>query len=162
MNPSQTTKDLLHQLSIEFQEFTHPPVFTCEEAERLCPPMPGKKNKNLFLRDAKGKKYFLFSLAQDKRLSIQQMADIAGEKSLSFASERRLKEVLGIEPGSVGILALINDTQKLTTVFIDSDLLDPEWFQSHPLINTSTWCLKSEDVPRFLSATGHHVIIIEN
>lgn len=106
---------ILSQLGIEHQNFEHPPVFTCEESQHLCPPMPGLKNKNLFLKDEKGKQHFLVSLTQDKQLNLKDLSQKIGVKGLSFASERRLQDVLGVAPGSVGILALINDTQKLTT-----------------------------------------------
>lgn len=151
MNPFDT----LAALSIPFQVFEHPPVFTCEESQQLCPPMPGLKNKNLFLKDEKGKKYFLVSLTQDKQLNLKDLGQKLGVKGLSFASERRLQEVLGIAPGSVGLLALVNDMQKLTTVYIDEDLLKAEWFQSHPLVNTSTVCFKTTDIRKFLHHTGH-------
>jgi Ala-tRNA(Pro) deacylase len=147
---------ILAQLGIEHQTFDHPPVFTCEESQQLCPPMPGLKNKNLFLKDEKGKKYFLVSLTQDKQLNLKDLGQKIGVKGLSFASERRLQEVLGVAPGSVGILALINDTQKLTTVYIDEDLLEAEWFQSHPLVNTSTTCFKMNGFNKFFKHTGHH------
>lgn len=147
--------DLLEKLQIEHQLFEHPPVYTCEESQQLCPPMPGLKNKNLFLKDEKGKQYFLLSLTQDKRLNLKELGQRLGIKGLGFASPERLLNVLSIEPGSVGLLALVNDTQKLTNVFIDQDLLDQEWFQSHPLVNTSTVCFKTADIKKFLDHTGH-------
>lgn len=150
-NPLQT----LSHLGIHFQVFEHPPVFTCEESQQFCPPMPGLKNKNLFLKDEKGKKYFLVSLTQDKQLNLKDLGQKIGVKGLSFASERRLQEVLGISPGSVGILALVNDKEKSTSVFIDEDLLRSEWFQSHPETNTSTVCFKTADLQKFFAHTGH-------
>lgn len=153
--PDQTVKERLNKLNISYQEFHHPPVYTVEESQRLCPPMPGIKEKNLFLRDKKGKTYYLVCLPGDKQLNLKEMCQLLGVRGLSFASERRLKEVLAVEPGSVGILALVNDTEHLTTVYIDQDLMNAEWFQSHPLINTSTICFKTEGLPRFLEHTGH-------
>ena len=38
---------------IEVQRHEHPPVMTVEESERLVPPLPGAKTKNLVLRDKK-------------------------------------------------------------------------------------------------------------
>lgn len=157
MHTSITLKDQLTQWGVTFQVFTHPPVFTCEESQRLCPPMPGIKNKNLFFRDDKGKRYFLVSMAQDKQKSIQEIAECIGEKRIGFASERRLKETLGVEPGSVGVLALLNDADCKTSVFIDQDLLNEEWFQSHPLINTETWSLKTTDLNKCFEKTGHQM-----
>ena len=86
---------------------------------------------------------------------MKELGQRLGVKGLSFASPERLKNVLGIEPGSVGLLALVNDPQKLTKVYIDQDLLGQEWFQSHPLVNTSTVCLRTDGLRKFLEVTGH-------
>lgn len=155
MNTSQSILKKLEELDIPFQNFTHPAVYTCEESQQLCPPMPGKKNKNLFLRDRKGKHYFLISLAQDKRADLKQLAEILGVNGLSFASEKRLMKVLGVAPGSVGILALLNDQECLADVWIDQELLDEEWLQSHPIVNTETTCFKTDQLQALLSHFGH-------
>ena len=45
--------------AIEYERHDHPPVFTCEEADRLVPTLPAAKTKNLFVRDRKGRQHFL-------------------------------------------------------------------------------------------------------
>jgi Ala-tRNA(Pro) deacylase len=157
MSNSQDIFQQLDNLGIEHQNFTHPAVFTCEEAQRLCPPMPGKKNKNLFLRDRKGKHYYLISLAQDKQADLKKISEILGVKGLSFASETRLMKVLGVSPGSVGLLALMNDTETVTDVWIDQELLEEDWFQSHPIVNTETTCFKTDQLQALLQNSGHNL-----
>ena len=49
----------LEENGITYERCDHPAVFTCEEADRLVPPMEGAKTKNLFLRDKKGRRHFL-------------------------------------------------------------------------------------------------------
>lgn len=44
---------------ITFEQYDHPPLYTCEDANRLASHIPGAKTKNLFLRDRKGKRHFL-------------------------------------------------------------------------------------------------------
>ncbi|MDF2379194.1 MAG: prolyl-tRNA synthetase associated domain-containing protein [Candidatus Gracilibacteria bacterium] len=144
----------LQDLDLEYKTFSHPPVLTCEEAERLCPPMPGMKNKNLFLRDKK-KNSYLVCMAQNKEIPLKDLASIIGAKSLSFGSTDRLDEFLKVKPGSVGLLALINDIQAQIRVFIDQDLMDEEWFQSHPGVNDSTLCIGTADISKLLDKTGH-------
>lgn len=115
--------------------------------------MPGKKNKNLFLKNKNT--YYLVSMTQDKRLDLKELADKLGAQKLSFASEERLEEVLKIKPGSVGLLALLNDSLAQTQVYIDQDLLDEEWFQSHPGVNDITLAIRTSDIPKLLSHSGH-------
>lgn len=155
MSASQHILDQLTGLGIPYQNFEHPAVFTCEDSQLLCPGMPGKKNKNLFLRDRKGKRYFMVSLPQDKQADLKQLATMLEISGLSFASPERLQKVLGVEPGSVGILALLNDKEVLTEVWIDQELLEEEDFQSHPTINTESSCFKTSDLKVLFAATGH-------
>ncbi|MDP3976324.1 MAG: prolyl-tRNA synthetase associated domain-containing protein [bacterium] len=153
-------RKILKELNIVWKEFHHPPVFTCDESQ-LLPSMPGKKDKNLFLRDKK-RQYYLITLTQDKFPNLKELGEKIGARGgLSFASEERLNEVLGIKPGCVGLLALINDTSAQTKVFIDRDLMEgEEWIQSHPGVNDETWCVATSGLPKFFEATGHAYQII--
>ena len=53
--------------NISFERYDHPPVFTCEEANRLVPSLPAAKAKNLFLCDGKGKRHFLVVVGFEKK-----------------------------------------------------------------------------------------------
>ena len=108
----QNTIDIfqfLEQNGIPFQRVDHPAVFTVEEANRLVPDLPGFHTKNLFLRDKKAAHYFLLVCADHKTVNLKQLAKQIGINNLSLASAERLKQNLGITPGAVSILALIND-----------------------------------------------------
>lgn len=97
----------------------------------------------------------MVSLPQDKQADLKQLATMLEISGLSFASPERLQKVLGVEPGSVGILALLNDKEVLTEVWIDQELLEEEDFQSHPTINTESSCFKTSDLKVLFAATGH-------
>lgn len=150
MHDAKSVLQELTKRTIAFENVEHPPVFTCEESQKLCPPMPGKKNKNLFLRNRKGDQYYLVTLPQDRRVDLKHLSQILGVSGLSFASERRLQEVLGVAPGSVGLLALLNDDKHQTKVYIDQELLEDSFLQSHPLINTETTAVDTKGFLTFL------------
>lgn len=78
-----------------------------------------------------------------------------GAKGLSFASSERLMEYLGITPGSVTILAVLNDLRRRVEVVVDEGLWRCDAIQCHPLVNTSTLVISREGLERFLSLTGH-------
>ncbi len=66
-NPAeQAVLDHLTGLGISFSRFTHPPVFTVEEAERYWADIPATHCKNLFLRNAKGTRHYLVVLEHAK------------------------------------------------------------------------------------------------
>ena len=80
---------------------------------------------------------------------------------LSFASPDRLKKYLEINPGSVSLLALLNDTEKKVEVFIDNELWNAETILCHPLVNTSTLAVPRDGIKQFLERTGHALRLIE-
>jgi hypothetical protein len=64
--------------------------------------------------------------------------------------------MLGIYPGSVSALALINDTEGRVELFADSELLGREFIDCHPADNACTLRMKTKDLlERFVPATGH-------
>ena len=57
----QRVYDALNKLGIKYEVVEHEPVHTMEDMDRLGLPEKGTLCKNLFLRDAKGKRHFLIT-----------------------------------------------------------------------------------------------------
>ena len=139
----------------------HPPVMTVEESERLVPPLPGAKTKNLFLRNKKGDRHFLVTVPHDVAVDLNTLGDRLGGGRLGFASPERLMKHLGIAPGSVSLLALVNDAAHAVEFVIDLRLWEADAVHAHPLVNNATLVIPHVDLERFLAATGHSARIIE-
>ena len=150
----QNIYQYLSDHNISYQRFDHPAVFTCEEAEQFCPDMPGASIKNLLLRDKDKTHYFLVVAGHDKRVDIKGLQTILGTSKLSFASPEDLNKYLGVEPGSVTLLGLINDAENKVEVIIDKDL-EGKSLQCHPLVNTATLVIPSADIITFLNVAKH-------
>ena len=148
---------ILSEHQIEYKRYDHPAVYTVADVKRLVPPLPAAKTKNLFLRDHKGKRHFLVIVPADKRVDIKALNDLIGASRLSFGSADRLKAFLGVDPGSVTVLALVNDPDHSVELIIDESLWQEQAFQFHPLVNTSTLLITKQNLQRFLSMTGHEV-----
>jgi len=146
---------------IRLQRFAHPPVMTVEESERLVPRLPGAKTKNLFLRDKKGARHFLVTVPHDLAVDLIALGVQLGVGRLGFASAERLMTHIGITPGSVSLLALVNDTAHAVEFVIDRRLWDADAVHAHPLVNDATMVIPHAELERFLAATGHSVRIIE-
>ena len=140
--------------NITYERFDHPAAFTCEQAMEVCPAMPGASIKNLFLYDKRTNQHFLVVVGKEKQVDLKQLKFILGVSNLSFASEERLQKYLGVQPGSVTILGLINDTTHAVNVIFDTNLKD-KTLQCHPLINTATLTIPFEDIKKFLNITQH-------
>jgi len=145
----------LRDHKIPYDRHDHPPVFTCDEATAAAPLIPGARTKNLFVRDEKGRHHFLVVVPPEKRVDMKGLSGKLGVKRLGFASAGRMRRYLALDPGSVTMLAVINDADGAVEVIVDRDLWKDDAFQCHPLVNTSTLVIGREDLMRFFTATGH-------
>ena len=152
---------LLAEHDIEYECYDHPAVFTVDEAQRMVPELPGAKTKNLFLRDGKGRRHFLVVVPAHKRVNIKGLGQKIDAGRLSFASPPRLKKCLGVDPGSVTLLAVVNDPAHQVEVLIDSETRQAEFFKFHPLVNTATLLIPKEALEKFLGVTGHRAGVID-
>ena len=146
---------------IEYERHDHPPVYTVADVQRLVPALPAVKTKNLFLRDKKGRRHFLVAVPAQKRVNIKALGAAIGSGHLSFGSPDRLKNYLGVDPGSVTVLATINDPDGAVELYFDKDLWEEKRFQFHPLVSTSTLLISREDLRRFFELTGHEVRLLD-
>ena len=145
---------------IEYEMFEHPAAFTCEEVEQYCSHIPGMACKNLFIKNRKGKRFFLLVLPADKPIDIKAFGRRVGQSGLTFANPQNLMDKLKLEPGSVSPFGLLNDQKGIVEVFIDQEVLDADKVNFHPNINTATLALKGEMFRRFLDGMAHDFQII--
>src|SRR3989344_756066 len=100
MEQSEAVKNYLTKLSINFKIHKHPAVYTVEEADKYNKDVKGIHSKNLFLKNEKGKRFFLVILPGNKRLDFKQIENLLNEK-LKFANGNDLQEKLKITTGAV-------------------------------------------------------------
>ena len=144
---------LLQRLGIAVEEVSHPPVFTVEEAAAHPHGLAGADTKNLLLRDA-GRALFLVTLRADRRADLKALPALLGAKRFSFASAETLLEALGVAPGAVTPLALVNDTDRRVTFALDRALAESQRIICHPLVNTASVSIATADLLRLLAAVG--------
>ncbi|MCI7349796.1 MAG: prolyl-tRNA synthetase associated domain-containing protein [Ruminococcus sp.] len=117
--------------------------------------------KNLFLRDSKGRHFYLIVLPLHKRADLKKIAEEIGSTRLGFASETRLMEYLAITPGSVSPFCLLNNEAGDIPVYFDKDLRGLQSVGAHPNDNTATVLMAFEDLLRLSTANGNPVNFIE-
>ena len=150
----------LKDLRIKTQSHKHSPVFTVEEAKIHCSHLPGCHCKNLFLKDKKGK--LLLVVTPDNRLiDLKSLRKKISSHSLSFGKPKLLKEVLGVEPGSVSPFALINDTKRQVQVVLDHEMMEMGLLNYHPLTNNITTAITPSDLLIFIHDTGHNAVVVK-
>ena len=143
--------DVLDSLQIKYTNYEHDPVFTCDEAKGV--DIPGYRVKSLLLRNKKATNFYMVVLPDAKKLDTNIIRSIFDDSKMSFASEERMMEKIGLKPGSVSPFALINNEQRDIRVVFDANLKDERiWF--HPLQNDNTVVLGMESVEHFLENLG--------
>lgn len=149
-NEKQRVYDALNKLGIKYEVVEHEAVHTMEDMDRLGLPEKGTLCKNLFLRDAKGKRHFLVTADEKTKIDLKSLGRALGAGTLSFASEDRLEKYLGLKQGSVSPFGLMNDTDHAVEFFIDKSLSRCKSLGIHPLENTATVFLSFKDLDKFL------------
>jgi Ala-tRNA(Pro) deacylase len=146
--------------ALEQATHDHPAVFRVEEGLELKAALPGAHTKNLFLKDKKGR-LWLISARQDTVVDLKKAPRTIGSDRLSFGNEGLLYETLGLTPGSVTALGLINDPDHRVTFVLDKALWDADVVNFHPLTNTATTAMSQSEFRRFLSLLGREPIVVD-
>ena len=148
----------LSALGIAHETVTHEAVFTVEQSNAVRTRLPvlqtGTHIKNLFLRN-KREEMWLVTAEAHRAIDLKQLGERIGAGRVSFGSAERLMRHLGVRPGSVTPLALINDAGRRVRLAVDRAVLDADIVWAHPLVNTMVTRLSSADLGRFFAATGH-------
>lgn len=156
----QTALAYLDKREIRYEMHRHPAVFTSEEADMHRGGFVGVACKNLFLRNKKATRHFLVTLPTTARFDIDAFAASIGEKHLSFGSPERLIRYLGVTPGSVSPMCLINDPEKRVEFFVHPAVVSAQLVSMHPNDNTASLWLSHDEFMRFLDSTGHARTVI--
>lgn len=152
--------DFLNTNGIIYTKHEHHAVFTVEEANALYGDIPGAHTKNLFLKNKDASQFYLYVIASHKRADLKHIAELVGEKKLFFGTPEELLAILGLTPGSVSALGLINDTEQRVRVVVDKELWESEQVNAHPNTNTATLTFTQDDFRKIFNATGHEVLLV--
>ncbi len=147
----------LVSLAIPFAEHEHAAVFTVAESRQLDAGFPGAHTKNLFLKDAGGA-FWLVTVPAEARVDLKALPQAIGSKRVSFAKPEDMHRLLGITPGSVTPLAMINAAPGSVMVVLEEGLATAERIYVHPLRNTGTLGLAGSEVLSLLRHWGHEPI----
>ncbi|MFX1688230.1 YbaK/EbsC family protein [Paraburkholderia sp. A2RI-6] len=111
---------LLEEQEVPFECEDHEQVLNMAESGALKLSLDGARCKNLLFQDKQGGLYLVVTTAH-KSLDVSAVAKTLNSKRLSFASADRLFDLLGVRPGSLSPLALVNDRAHDVRLVIDDD-----------------------------------------
>ena len=155
MNKQETLRFLTDR-GIRYELTEHPAVFNMAELALADLPYPDRIAKNLFVRDDKKRNYSLITVRGDKRVDLKAFRKAHGLRPLTFASGEELRDLLGLTPGEVTPLGILNCSSGNVTVYLDRAFLGGV-MGVHPNDNTATVWLQAEDLIRLALERGVRV-----
>ena len=150
---------LFERSGIGYELVDHPAVYTMEDLASLSLPHPEAEAKNLFLRDDK-RNFLLLTVPGEKRVNLKAFQKANGLRKLSFGSAEDLEALLGLHPGSVTPLGVLNDPAGSVPLYLDRELAH-KLLGIHPNENTATLYLRCEDLTALLESQGHRVLFAD-
>lgn len=158
MNSLEQLKKNLNDWAIVVDYYEHEPIFTAEQGMQHTAHIPGLAAKNLFLYD-KNNQFWLVVVPYNIKLSVRKLAALIGAPELRFASPEQLVHYLGVTPGSVTPLAVMNDVQHEVRIVLDTALMAVHLIQIHPLRNDMTITITPQDLLKFVQMCGNQYSI---
>ncbi|MDF2570843.1 MAG: aminoacyl-tRNA deacylase, partial [Sporomusa sp.] len=135
-------------------------VYTVEEWQQYIGDKEGVMCKSLFLRNQKGDRHFLVVADHSTTIDLKVLAKHLAEKQLSFASEKRLEQYLGLSRGAVSPFGLLNDDNKEVIVVLDASIKRYSKMKLHPNINTETVTISYNDLEKLIRWRGNKLMDI--
>lgn len=159
MNKTETYQYLTDK-GISYEVTEHGAVYNMEELAAVDLPYPDCDAKNLFVRDDKKRNYYLITVKGEKRVNLKEFRKAHGLRNLSFASPDDLETIMGLIPGAVTPLGLLNDEEKKVIFYLDQEF-EESLIGVHPNDNTATVWMQSKDLIMLLKEHGTEVNIVE-
>ena len=141
----QETYQYLKEQNIAYEITEHKAVYNMEELDAIELPYPECDAKNLFVRDDKKRNYYLITVKGDKRVDLKDFRKKHGMRALSFASADDLQEIMGLIPGAVTPLGIMNDAEHRVQFYLDAEFKGQR-IGVHPNDNTATIWMQADDL----------------
>ena len=152
----QQTYELLDSLGIPYVQADHKAAFTIEDCRDVDRLLEIEICKNLFLCNSQKTSFYLLLMPGHKKFRTSELSRQIGSSRLSFGGPDDLLSLLGLTPGSVSVLGLMNDTEDRVKLLIDREVASNESFGCHPCVNTSSLKLKTQDILDIFLPKVHH------
>ena len=156
------TYDFLDANHVWYERIDHEAAMTMEVCEEIDKALEATICKNLLLCNRQETQFYLLMLPGDKVFKTKNLSAQIGSSRLSFAKAEYMEKYLDITPGSLSVLGLMNDKDRMVRLLIDEDVLTGEYIGCHPCINTSSLRLRTKDlIEKIIPAMEHEPTIVK-
>ena len=154
--------DFLDRLGISYARVDHEHADTIEACELVEDLLGCRICKNLFLCNRQQTDFYLLLMPGQKPFKTKILSKQIGSARLSFADTDHMRDILGLTPGSVSVLGLMNDREKRVRLLMDRELLSDQYFGCHPCLNTSSLRIAMEDLTgKILPELGYEPLLVD-
>ena len=150
----------LVEKDISFIKHEHQAVFTVPEAKIHCGHIPGTHIKNLFMKDKRTGVFYLVTIPSEKRMRLSEFRKMMKFSKIRFGTSEDLMAYLGLTPGAVSPLGLINNINNDVIFITDLTIWNADQIVAHPNINSESLEIKREDFHRLIQETGNEYKIL--
>ncbi len=139
-------KKLLEDKGIEYEEFEHEPVYTCEVASKVVKLVQNSTGvKNLIYETTKGK-YVLALGPRNKKIKTSKIAKLEGTKELILAKPEKVEKIIGCP---IGCVPPFGHKNKIKT-YLDKELLEFDYLYFNPGNHSKTIKIRAQDLLKLL------------
>ncbi len=143
----QEIYDYLRRHGVPFEVTEHEAVYGMQQVAALDEPRKESLAKNLFVRDEKRETYCMITIRGDQKFDLNAFRHRFGLRRLSFATPEELLSLLGVRPGSVSPLCLLNAASEGVRYFLDAGFeREGGMIGVHPNDNTATIWMDVRDL----------------
>lgn len=155
----------LNEMSISHDTYSHKLSMKVEELLENVPLPAGETHtKNVFFKDKKHGMFLVSTLpnADVNTKELAKLLGLQGKVNMRLSTEEQLMESLGVKPGCVGPLSILNNTAKDVTVVLDEGLFadNIKKIHSHPLTNDVSTAVSPVDLKKYFEALGIEPAIV--
>lgn len=158
----EEVENFLKTLSIPFNTLEHVEIKTVKEGLEVCSGLSGSFVKNLYLKDKKDN-YYLLSALHSTETPYKTLGKLlnVGASGVRAAPVEKLQEHLQVIPGAVNPFSLANDHSGTVKYLVDKNLLQASQVLLHPMTNSATTQISTEDLVKFLKTIGKEYQVLD-
>jgi len=152
----------LDELGIAYERVDNDVVETMEECVEVDRVLGAEIRKSVFLTNKNKTEFYLLVLPAAKAFDAAEFTDQIGCTRPSFATGEQMVKLLGVAPGTAGVMSLMNDAAGKVELVLDREVANAEWFACNACDNRSHLKIKTRDLLKvFLPHIKHRPTIIE-
>lgn len=150
----------LDALGIKYKRYEHSCALTMDDCTDIGADLGAHHCKNLFLCNRQGTDFYIMLIRGDKKFKTAVVSKLLGVSRLSFCTSEQLMDKLGLLPGSVTALGLLNKNARDVTVVVDEDVARFPMVCVHPCVSTASLAISGEDLMKFIRSTGNEIRMV--